>query len=591
MRIHPPDPYVLSLLILVIAMRVAPLVLALACAAALPAMARQAITPIGTVQGAGAASPLVGQRVTVEGRVSADLRQGLGGFYLRGADDGDPATSDGVFVQTQPGDSLPDAACLRVTGTVDELPAGKGGDSLTAMKVERIQAASCRQLPPAGPIELSAPPSDWEAFEGMPVRITAPLTIAGLHGLARNGEIHAAFGGRLWQPGELAVAGTPAHAAIAADNARRALVLDDARLARDPDLVGYLPPAATLRVGMALTHVEGIVEQRFDGGWRLQVTTPLAPPPVERPLVAPVVPGSVKVGAFNLENYFNGDGAGGGFPTLRGAKSPEQLAAQQAKLVASINGLGADVAALMELENDGYGPESAIAQLVAALNADRAGPGDWRFVDAGQGPGTNVIRVGIIYRASRLTPVGKPAVLEDGPFVEHSRVPLTQSFRHGKGPAFSVTAIHLKSKGCGKAEGAERDVGDGCWNATRTESVRRIGAWLASDPTGSGSPHAVVLGDYNAHAREEPLRVLEDKGWRDAFAIAGVERPYSYVYNALSGRLDHALISPSLAPLLRGASEWHINADEADAPGYAGRNEPGPWRSSDHDPMLIGLDL
>jgi len=24
--------------------------------------------------------------------------------------------------------------------------------------------------------------------------------------------------------------------------------------------------------------------------------------------------------------------------------------------------------------------------------------------------------------------------------------------------------------------------------------------------------------------------------------------------------------------------------------GYQGRNEPGPWRSSDHDPLLLGFD-
>lgn len=554
-------------------------------------MARQVITPIGSVQGSGAVSPLQGQRVTVEGRVSADFRQGLGGIYLHGAPDGLATTSDGLFV-TMAGDSvLPTADCLRVTGVVDELPAGKQGDSLTLLKADHLEVASCRGLPATGPIVLDAPPADWEAYEGLPVRINVPLTVAGLHGLQRNGEIHAAFGGRLWQPGELAVAGTAEYAAIVADNARRALVLDDASLARDPDSIAMLPSGKTLRVGMTLDAVTGIVEQRFGPGWRLQVTDPLAVPAVQRPVSPPQVAGAIKVAAFNLENYFNGDGMGGGFPTPRGAKSAAQLDAQQVKLVASINGLGADVAALMELENDGYGAHSSIAQLVAALNADPAGPGDWRFVDAGKGPGTNIIRVGIIYRHTRLTPVGRPATLEQGPFLEHSRVPLTQAFRRGTGEAFTVTAIHLKSKGCGNATGGDVDNGEGCYNATRTDSVRRIGQWLATDPTGAGSPHAVVLGDYNAHAREEPLRVLEGAGWRDAFAIAGVVRPYSYVYSALSGRLDHALISPSLAPLLRGAAEWHINADESDAVGYADGNEPGPWRSSDHDPMLIGLDL
>ena len=567
--------------------------LTLACLAALPLQAKPVITLIGAVQGEGATSPLAGQTVTVEGRLTADLRQGLDGFFLRGRDDGNPLTSDGLLVLAEADRPLPAAACLRVQGQVVEQAAGRSGQSMTAVKADTVQAASCRGLPAAGPVQINALPADWEAYEGMPVRINAPLTVVGLHNLERNGEVWAAFDGPLWQPTEVALPGSARARAVEKDNQRRLLVLDDGNDARDPATLPLLPACQLPRGGMQLHGVEGIVEQRYGEGWRLQLTKPLALPDAERPLAAPAVAGRLKVAAFNLENYFNGDGAGGGFPTLRGAADAGQLAAQQAKLVASINGLGADVAALMELENDGYGPASSIAQLVNALNTDAAGPGDWRFVDAGQGPGSNPIRVGIIYRAGVLSPVGQPAVLEDGPFVEHSRVPLAQAFRRGNGPAFTVTAVHLKSKGCREATGADADQGDGqgCWNATRTDSARRIVAWLEGDPTASGSPHAVVLGDFNAYAMEQPVRALDAAGWRDAFAVAGVRQPYSYVYNGLNGRLDHALLSPSLADLLRGAAEWHINADEPETAGYARGNEDGPWRSSDHDPLLLGLDL
>ncbi|WP_083489719.1 ExeM/NucH family extracellular endonuclease [Stenotrophomonas ginsengisoli] len=567
--------------------------LTLACLTALPLQARPVITLIGAVQGEGATSPLAGQTVTVEGRLTADLRQGLDGFYLHGREDGNPLTSEGLLVLADEDQPLPAAACLRVRGEVVEQAAGRSGQSMTALKADTIQAASCRGLPVAGPLLLDAAPADWETLEGRLVRINVPLSVVGLHNLERSGEIWAAFGGPLWQPSEVALPGSEQARAVEQDNQRRLLVLDDADDARDPDTLALLPAGQLPRGGMQLQAVEGIVEQRYGAAWRLQLTRPLTLPASARPDAAPQVAGSLKVAAFNLENYFNGDGAGGGFPTLRGATDAAQLAAQQAKLVASINGLGADVAALMELENDGYGPASSIAQLVDALNADAQGPGDWRFVDAGQGPGSNPIRVGIIYRAGVLTPVGKPAVLEDGPFVEHSRVPLTQAFRRGNGPAFTVTAIHLKSKGCRDVAGADADQGDGqgCWNATRTDSAQRIVRWLGSDPTGSGSPHAVVLGDFNAYAMEQPLRALDAAGWRDAFAIAGVDQPYSYVYNGQLGRLDHALLSPSLAGLLRGAAEWHINADEPETHGYARDNQAGPWRSSDHDPLLLGLDL
>ncbi|HEX7990277.1 MAG TPA: ExeM/NucH family extracellular endonuclease, partial [Stenotrophomonas sp.] len=301
----------------------------------------------------------------------------------------------------------------------------------------------------------------------------------------------------------------------------------------------------------------------------------------------------LRIAAFNLENYFNGDGKGGGYPTLRGAKTAEQQAAQQAKLITTIGSLNADVAALMELENDGYGPGSAIDQLVRALNAAQGKDGDWRFVDAGKGPGDNPIRVGIIYRASRVSPVGKPAVLEREPFGERSRVPLAQAFRMGrKGTPFVVVANHFKSKGCSEASGddADRNDGQGCWNATRVESAKLLHSWLQSDPTGSGSRDAVLLGDFNAYAMEDPIRTLNADGWQDAFKVAGVQQPYSYVYNSLTGRLDHALLSPGMAARLKGAAEWHINADEADEVGYQGRNVPGPWRSSDHDPLLLGFE-
>ena len=100
-----------------------------------------------------------------------------------------------------------------------------------------------------------------------------------------------------------------------------------------------------------------------------------------------------------------------------------------------------------------------------------------------------------------------------------------------------------------------------------------------------------MVGDFNAYAMEDPVRTLRDAGWADAFSVAGVKRPYSYVYNGQSGRLDHALLSPALAKRLKGAAEWHSNADEPDGEGYAGKDVTGPWRSSDHDPMLLGFDL
>ena len=552
---------------------------------------------ISQVQGTGERSPLEGREVTVEGVVNANFSGGLGGVYLQSErGDGDAASSKGLFLEW-PRDAQPRLEVgdrVRARGTVTEL--GNGTATLTA-----LTAATVEVLGPGGPlpgITLHLPPgtvADWERYEGMRISISAPLTVTGNDGLSRFGELIVSFDGRRRTPTEIARPGAPAQA-VAAENARHMLRLDDGRSAQDPDTLWFLPEAlsdaAPLRTGSTFTGVQGVVDQRH-GSYRLQLTEKLgAITQAPRP-AAPTVPGDRRIAGFNVLNLFNGDGAGGGFPTERGAASAEEHARQQAKLIAVVQALDPDLAALMEIENDGYGPASAIAQFVAALNA--AGPhADWKFVDAGEGPGTNPIRVGLIYRSSRFATVGKPATLADGPFAERSRAPLAQAFRAGDGPVFVVAANHFKSKGCGDgAAGRDADLGDqqGCFNAVRVESAQRLHDWLASDPTGTGAIGTLVIGDLNAYAKEDPLHLLHDRGWLDAFALAGADAPYSYVWSGQSGRLDHALLDAGLAPRLRGAAEWHNNADEAEFFGYRRDHDNNPWRASDHDPMLLGLDL
>src|SRR5690606_35883258 len=225
------------------------------------------------------------------------------------------------------------------------------------------------------PVVLTAPPPDWERYEGMRVRIEAPLAIGGQHQLSRRGVLHASFGGRLATPTELAAPG-PGAARVEADNRRRRLLLDDARASQNPGPAWYLEGRAPPRLGSLARGVEGIVDERW-GELRLQLTAPLRIEPAPRP-APPTVPGRLRLAVLNLHNLFNGDGRGGGFPTSRGARTPVQLRAQLARLVATLDALDPHLAALMELENDGYGPESSLAQLVEALNA---GGGDWAFVD------------------------------------------------------------------------------------------------------------------------------------------------------------------------------------------------------------------
>ncbi|MBF6023310.1 ExeM/NucH family extracellular endonuclease [Lysobacter niastensis] len=542
------------------------------------ALSPNRVVAIGTVQGRDAASPRVAERVTVAGVVT--LKAG-GGWFLQDAGDGDDATSDALWVDDPQGlSAVTPGDRVQVSGEVAEQPAG--GGTRTALLHPQVRELGQGT---AAVVDLTGTPADWERYEGMSVRFTEPLNLDGSHELERRGRVLASLGERPWQASERTAPGSAQWRAVESDNGRRQVWLQ-----ATPDVW----PAAMshARTGSRLQRVAGVLDESDAGrGLHLSVTPELLPASRPQP---PQVEGNLRVAALNLENLFNGDGHGGGFPTPRGARSPAELAAQLAKHVATLRGLDADVVALMELENDGYGPESSLASLVSALNADG---GDWRPVNAGQGPGDNPIRVGLIYRAGRVRPQGKPATLEGGPFGPHSRVPMAQAFvplQRGRasGPAFVVAANHFKSKGCSGAEGADRDQHDGaaCWNATRTESARRLDAWLKSDPTKSGSDLAIIVGDLNAYAQESPVRTLADAGWRDAFAVAGVASPYSYVYDGRIGRLDHALLSPSLSARLRGAAEWHSNADEPETSGYRDGGD-GPWRSSDHDPLLLGFDM
>jgi predicted extracellular nuclease len=123
--------------------------------------------------------------------------------------------------------------------------------------------------------------------------------------------------------------------------------------------------------------------------------------------------------------------------------------------------------------------------------------------------------------------------------------------------------------------------------------VRRVAEWLKRDPLrlGAGVPKLLV-GDFNAYAQEDPMRALYADGWSDAFARdPKLARPYSFVFDGAAGRLDHALLDPALRPRLRGAEEWHVNADEAAWFDESNENSPGPWRASDHDPVLLGFEF
>jgi uncharacterized protein len=97
------------------------------------------------------------------------------------------------------------------------------------------------------------------------------------------------------------------------------------------------------------------------------------------------------------------------------------------------------------------------------------------------------------------------------------------------------------------------------------------------------------------------LNAEKDGGYSDLVNKYRGAEGYSYLFNGQVGYLDHVLASTSLTAQVTGADEWHINSDEPDVLDYnteyksAGQvtrlYNADPYRSTDHDPVIVGVDL
>ena len=163
-----------------------------------------------------------------------------------------------------------------------------------------------------------------------------------------------------------------------------------------------------------------------------------------------------------------------------------------------------------------------------------------------------------------------------------------------------VAVNHFKSKG-GTGQGGDADIGDGHgnFNDTRVAAAEQLTEWLATDPTGSGDPDFLIIGDLNAYLQEDPVQAIEAAGYDNLIEdFIGAEDAFSFVFDGQRGALDHGLSTTSLTSQIAEVAEWHINAEEPGVLGYSTEfDDPGfysgtdPFRASDHDPLIIGLDL
>jgi predicted extracellular nuclease len=569
-------------------------------------------TAISAIQGSGMASQLVGQVVQIEAVVT-DTLPGLQGYTVQavGAEqDNDPATSEGLFVYLASSNlGVAVGQRVRVQGTVAEY--------FTQTQLGNVSATlDCGSSELPQPTDISLPVlnlSELEAVEGMLVRFSQPLTVNDTFTLGRFGELTLA-NGRRYTPTQVVAPGADA-IALAAEHALNKIVLDDASTIQNPATVPYptggLSAGNPVRSGDTVINLTGTVHYSFNE-YRIMPTQSVNFIHTNPRTAAPELSadGNVKVASFNVLNYFNGNGTGGGFPTARGADDTVEFERQRAKILAAMVAMDVSVIGLMEIENDGYSDTSAIADLVQGLRA-ASGNSSWQYVSAAAPVGTDEIAVGLIYRADQVQPASELLILDSvnsakddqgvALFDDGSNRPmLAQRFNLLENNAeFAVMVNHLKSKGssCGAADPDTGD-GQGNCNLTRTRAAEAIGIFAAEH---FADIPAVVMGDLNAYAKEDPITTLAEAGYINVFEALGKVPGHGYVFSGLSGSLDHALLNDMALQYLADATKWNINADEPIALDYniefkspqqqLDYYAADAYRSSDHDPVIVSFNL
>ena len=572
----------------------------------------QPATLNSTIQGGGGVSPLNGSVQHIEAVVSADFQNSgnLSGFFVQQSNDtdGNPATSEGLFVASNAPVNVGDR--VHIVGTVAEHFGMTRLESVSSVEICSTGNALLAAVEINLPFDTAG--NDPERWEGMLVHLPQTLTVTENYNLARYGEFLLSSGGRLLTPTQVAAPGQAA-VDVATQNLLNQLLVDDGSNTQNPDPVIYPQPtglsaATPLRSGDSVVGATGVLAYDF-GVYRLQPTQPLTFVADNARGSVPTLStlGSLKVASFNVLNYFNGNGLGAGFPTARGANTLAEFNRQRAKIIPAIHALNADVVGLMEIENDGYGSTSAIADLVNGLN-QLAGVGTYAYINPGLSKvGTDEIAVGIIYKSAKVSAVGNVAILDslvNPQFIDTKNRPtIAQTFLDkASNKLLTVAVNHLKSKGSACDDVNDPDTGDGQGNCnqTRTDAAEALASWLASDPTHNAVSNALIIGDLNSYAQEDPITALKIAGYQNLLeTFVGNQAAYSYVFDGAAGYLDHGLANATLAPQVKSAGEWHINADDPRALDYntefktAGQINSfyasDAYRSSDHDPLLIKL--
>ena len=281
--------------------------------------------------------------------------------------------------------------------------------------------------------------------------------------------------------------------------------------------------------------------------------------------------------AFNLE-YYLVENLGTGY----GPDNKTESERQHSKIMDALTHINADIFGFVEIEQG----QAALRKIAESLTKATGRP--YSYVNDGGSSSSSYTKSGYVYCTETVEPYG---AIRD---VDSQHRKKTQAFvEKATGEKFIFSLNHFKAKTSSGATGqnADQKDGQGTFNQTRVEEARKVLSQYDADRTYYKDEDILIMGDLNAYAKEDPIREFTDYGMTDLHRYFHADSSYSYVYHNQAGYLDHAIVNSSLLLQVTGMAAYHINSDEHDGFTYDKSQDLTMFRSSDHDPVLVGLSL
>lgn len=269
---------------------------------------------------------------------------------------------------------------------------------------------------------------------------------------------------------------------------------------------------------------------------------------------------------FNLENYFVRNLG----RSYLGADSYSEHQDQRAKISKALKKINADIFGLVELEEG----NDAIQEIVNDLNTNLPGRNYKFFNDNSTGSSQ---KTDFVYDANKVEPIGTPCEINTE-LVNRKKM---LAFREkATGEKFIYSINHFKAMNTGD-------------EYRRVNEARAVADFYKTyrQATNIKDHDILIMGDLNCYAKTDPIFVFTDQGLIDMHRAFHADSSYSYMYSGLASYIDHAIANGTMYRQVTGVSAYHINSDENDKYTYDKSSDLSMFRSSDHDPVLVGLKL